>query len=48
MTQELCSWAFITKKCRLTFTQKNCTLEAGGERKVQEGGDICIPMADSC
>ena len=20
----------------------------GGERKVQEGGDICIPMADSC
>lgn len=20
----------------------------GGERKVEEGGDICIPMADSC
>ena len=20
----------------------------GGGRKVQEGGDICIPMADSC
>ena len=21
---------------------------AGGERGVQEGGDICIPVADSC
>ena len=21
---------------------------AGGGKKVQEGGDICIPMADSC
>ena len=21
---------------------------AGGGREVQEGGDICIPMADSC
>ena len=20
----------------------------GGRKKVQEGGDICIPMADSC
>ena len=20
----------------------------GGEREVQKGGDICIPMADSC
>ena len=20
----------------------------GAEREVQEGGDICIPMADSC
>ena len=20
----------------------------GGEREVQEGGDICIPMTDSC
>ena len=22
--------------------------EVGGEREVQEGGDMCIPMADSC
>ena len=22
--------------------------EEGGGRKVREGGDICIPMADSC
>ena len=22
--------------------------ETGGGREVQEGGDICIPMADSC
>ena len=22
--------------------------EVGGEREVQEGGDICIPMADMC
>ena len=21
---------------------------AGGGREVQEGGDICIPMADAC
>ena len=21
---------------------------AGGEREIQEGGDICVPMADSC
>ena len=20
----------------------------GGEREIQEGGDICVPMADSC
>ena len=23
-------------------------LGVGGGREVQEGGDICIPMADSC
>ena len=22
--------------------------EVGGGREVQEGGDICVPMADSC
>ena len=22
--------------------------EVGVEREIQEGGDICIPMADSC
>ena len=22
--------------------------EEGGRRKIQEGGDICIPMANSC
>ena len=26
---------------------EGCNGEGGG-RKVREGGDICIPMADSC
>ena len=26
----------------------NFTLTLGGRREFQEGGDICIPMTDSC
>ena len=38
--------------CMTQETQTRALYEGwdgeGGERAIQEGGDVCIPMADSC
>ena len=34
-------------KLMLWDNREGCDREGGG-REVQEGGDICIPVADSC
>ena len=46
-SQQKCAVCFRKLKQGLCFNLEGCDGEGDG-RKVQKGGDICIPMADSC
>ena len=46
-SQQKCAVCFRKLKQGLCFNLEGWDGEGDG-RKVQKGGDICIPMADSC
>ena len=39
--------AQVTRNRELCINLEGCDGE-GNEREVQKGGDMCVPMADSC